>query len=103
MTSGPMSCPMKTLRHLTGRMTWMIGSIAFLIFVKSGTAIPTHEEVAQFAKRLQTTPEALMQRSDYQWLMRNYRIRKVLEYFNLLTNGKHRKAVLDILRGLQDD
>ena len=68
-----------------------------------GTAIPTHEEVAQFAKRLQTTPEALMQRPDYQWLMRNYRVRKVLEYFNLLTNGKHRKAVLDILRGLQGD
>ena len=68
-----------------------------------GTAIPTHEEVAQFAERLQTTPEALMQRPDYQWLMRNYRVRKVLEYFNLLTNGKHRKAILDILHGLQGD
>ena len=44
-----------------------------------------------------------MQRPDYQWLMRNYRVRKVLEYFTLLTDGKHRKAILDILRGLQGD
>ncbi|MGI9438964.1 MAG: hypothetical protein ACR2OK_04600 [Parvibaculales bacterium] len=66
-----------------------------------GTAIPSHEEVIQFAKRLQTTPEALMQKPDYQWLLKNYRVRKVLEYFNLLRNRKHRKAVLDILRGLQ--
>ena len=44
-----------------------------------------------------------MQKPDYQWLMRNHRVRKVLEYFNLLTNGKHRKAVLDILHGLQGD
>ena len=68
-----------------------------------GTAIPTHEEVAQFAERLQTTLEALMQRPDYQWLMLNYRVRKVLEYFTLLTDGKHRKAILNILRGLQGD
>ena len=68
-----------------------------------GTAIPSHEEVALFAERLQTTPEALMQKPDYQWLLRNYRIRKVLEHFNLLQNRKHRKAVLDILRGLQAD
>ena len=44
-----------------------------------------------------------MQKPDYQWLLRNYRIRKVLEHFNLLQNRKHRKAVLDILRGLQAD
>ena len=68
-----------------------------------GTAIPSHEEVTQFAKRLQTTPDALTQKPDYQWLMRNYRVRKVLEYFNLLKDRKHRKAVLDILRGLQSD
>ena len=70
---------------------------------KYGTAIPTHEEVAQFAERLQTTPEVLMRQPDYQWLMPNYRVRKVLEYFTLLTDGKHRKAILDILRGLQGD
>lgn len=66
-----------------------------------GTAIPRHEQVALFAKRLQTTPEALMQKPDYQWLVRNYRVRKVLEYFNLLQSRRQRKAVLDILRGLQ--
>jgi len=68
-----------------------------------GTAIPSHEEVALFAERLQTRPEALMRKPDYQWLLRNYRIRKVLEHFNLLQNRKHRKAVLSILRGLQAD
>lgn len=66
-----------------------------------GTNIPTHEEVAQFAKRLQTTPEALMQQPDYKWLMKNYRARKVLEFYCLLQDKKHRHAVLEILRGLQ--
>lgn len=66
-----------------------------------GTNIPTHEEVAAFAKRLQTKSAALMQPPDYQWLMKNYRVRKVLELFCLLTGKKHRRAVLEILRAMQ--
>ena len=65
-----------------------------------GTNVPSHEEIAAFAKRLQTEPEALMQPPDYKWLMKNYRARKVLELFCLLTRKK-RHAVLEILRGLR--
>ncbi|MCH1542034.1 MAG: helix-turn-helix transcriptional regulator [Alphaproteobacteria bacterium] len=66
-----------------------------------GTDIPSHAEVAQFAKRLQTTPSALTQQPDYKWLIKNYRVRKVLELFCLLQNKKQRHAVLELLRGLQ--
>lgn len=66
-----------------------------------GTAIPGHDEVTQFAKRLQTTPEALMQSPDYKWLLKNYRVRKILELFCLLQHKKQRHAVLELLRGLQ--
>ncbi len=66
-----------------------------------GTDIPKIDEVTKFAKRLQTRPEALMQPPDYQWLMKNYRVRKVLELFCLLQNKKQRGAVLEVLRGLQ--
>lgn len=44
---------------------------------------------------------ALMQPPDYQWLIKNYRVRKVLELFCLLTGKKHRRAVLEILRAMQ--
>lgn len=66
-----------------------------------GTNIPTHAEVVQFAGRLQTSPDALMQPPDYKWLMKNYRVRKVLEFYCLLEDKKQRRAVLELLRGLQ--
>ena len=67
-----------------------------------GTNIPSHEEVALFAARLQTTSEALTQAPDYKWLMGNYRVRKVLEFYCLLKSQKQRRAVIEILRGLQE-
>lgn len=56
---------------------------------------------AQPRQRLTPRRAALMQPPDYQWLMKNYRVRKVLELFCLLTGKKHRRAVLEILRAMQ--
>jgi hypothetical protein len=66
-----------------------------------GTDIPSDDEVNAFARRLQTTPQALKQKPDYHWLVKNYRTRKVLELYCLLQSKKLRRAVLEMLRGLQ--
>ena len=66
-----------------------------------GTDIPSDDDVKKFAERLQTTTEALTKPPDYKWLLKNYRVRKVLEPFCLLKHKKQRHAVLELLRGLQ--
>ena len=50
---------------------------------------------------MQTNVEALLQPPDYKWLMKNFRVRKVLELYCRIQNRKRRHAVLEILRGLQ--
>ena len=64
-------------------------------------AIPSQEEVEAFAARMQTNVDALLQPPDYKWLMKNFRVRKVLELYCRIQNRKRRHAVLEVLRGLQ--
>lgn len=66
-----------------------------------GAAIPSHDEVEVLARRLRTTPEALLQPPDFKWLLKNQRVRKMLELFCQLQSKRHRDAMIQILRAME--
>ena len=65
-----------------------------------GTAIPKHDELEAFAKRLQTDAKALLQPPNYKWLLKNHQVRKILGNYCLLQE-KHRQAVITVTRAMQ--